>query len=168
MIFISKNEGKVFENCWKSSADKLENIWIYRLKDNAASFANGNNTRFTSHNMCDYIMLENNTRTLYCLELKSTKGTSLPLSLIRENQIRELTDASKYNLVAGFIINFRNKNNDTYFIEICDFNNMIREINKKSFNIKDLEKYNAIYINSKLKKVNYSYDVKEFVENTHL
>ena len=45
---------------------------------------------------------------------------------------------------------------------------MIREINKKSFNIKDLEKYNAIYINSKLKKVNYSYDVKEFVENTHL
>ena len=152
--FISKKVGK-------ESANKLENIWIYRLRDNAASFGNGSNTRFTSHNMCDYIMWDDNSRTFYCLELKSTKSTSLPLSCIRDNQIKELTDASKHNLVAGFIVNFRNKNNDTYFIEICDFK-------KKSFNVKDLEEYNAIYIESKLKKVNYSYDVQNFVENTHL
>lgn len=102
------------------------------------------------------------------MELKSTKSTSLPLSCIRDNQIKELTESSKHNLIAGFIVNFRNKNNDTYFIEICDFNNMIKETQKKSFNIKDLEQYNATYIKSKLKKINYSYDVKEFVENTHL
>lgn len=166
--FISKNAGKKFEDCWKESANKLENIWIYRLKDNAASFGNSSNTRFTSHNMCDYIMWDDNSRTFYCLELKSTKSTSLPLSCIRDNQIKELTDASKHNLVAGFIVNFRNKNNDTYFIEICDFNNMMNEIQKKSFNVKDLEEHNAIYIASNLKKVNYSYDVQNFVENTHL
>lgn len=102
------------------------------------------------------------------MELKSTKSTSLPLSCIRDNQIKELTESSKHNLIAGFIVNFRNKNNDTYFIEICDFNNMIKETQKKSFNVKDLEQYNAIYINSKLKKVNYGYDVQDFVENTHL
>lgn len=118
--------------------------------------------------MCDYIMWDDNSRTFYCLELKSTKSTSLSLSCIRDNQIKELTDASKHNLVAGFIVNFRNENNDTYFIEICDFNNMMNKIQKKSFNVKDLEQYNAIYIGSKLKKVNYSYDVQNFVENTHL
>lgn len=166
--FISKNAGKKFEDCWKQSANKLENIWIYRLRDNAASFGNGSNTRFTSHNMCDYHMWDDNSRTFYCLELKSTKSTSLPLSCIRDNQIKELTESSKHNLVAGFIVNFRNKNNDTYFIEICDFNNMMNEIQKKSFNVKDLEEHNAIYIESKLKKVNYSYDVQNFVENTHL
>ena len=166
--FISKNAGKVFEDYWKESANKLENIWIYRLRDNAASFGNSSNTRFTSHNMCDYIMWDDNSRTFYCLELKSTKSTSLSLSCIRDNQIKELTEASKHNLIAGFIVNFRNKNNDTYFIEICDFNNMMNEIQKKSFNVKDLEEYNAIYIESKLKKVNYSYDVQNFVENTHL
>lgn len=166
--FISKNAGKKFEDCWKESANKLENIWIYRLRDNAASFGKGSNTRFTSHNMCDYIMWDDNSRTFYCLELKSTKSTSLSLSCIRDNQIKELTEASKHNLIAGFIVNFRNKNNDTYFIEICDFNNMIKEIQKKSFNVKDLEEHNAIYIESKLKKVNYSYDVQNFVENTHL
>ena len=166
--FISKNAGKVFEDYWKESANKLENIWIYRLRDNAASFGNSSNTRFTSHNMCDYIMWDDNSRTFYCLELKSTKSTSLSLSCIRDNQIKELTEASKHNLIAGFIVNFRNKNNDTYFIEICDFNNMIKEIQKKSFNVKDLEEHNAIYIESKLKKVNYSYDVQNFVENTHL
>ena len=45
---------------------------------------------------------------------------------------------------------------------------MIKEIQKKSFNVKDLEEHNAIYIESKLKKINYSYDVQNFVENTHL
>ena len=138
------------------------------MRDNASSFSGGNNTRFASSNICDYILFDDMTRTLYLIECKSTKGTSVPLSMIRNNQIEGLQEASKHNLVAGFIVNFRNKNNDTYFIEICDFNNMMNEIQKKSFNVKDLEEYNAIYIESKLKKVNYSYDVQNFVENTHL
>ena len=166
--FISKNAGKKFEDCWKESANKLENIWIYRLRDNAASFGKGSNTRFTSYNMCDYIMWDDNTKTFYCLELKSTKSTSFSLHCIRNNQIKELTEASKHDLIAVFIVNFINENNDTYFIEISDFNNMIKETQKKSFNIKDLERYNATYIKSKLKKTNYGYDVQDFVENTHL
>lgn len=118
--------------------------------------------------MCDLIMYSDTTQTLYCLEQKSSKGTSIPLSMIRQNQIDELTEASKHYLVAGFLINFRNKNNDTYFIEIDDFNNMLSDLNKKSFNIKDLENNNAIYIESECKKVNYMYDVKKFISETHL
>ena len=71
-------------------------------------------------------------------------------------------------VVAGFLVNFRNENNDTYFIEINDFNKMISEINKKSFNIKDLQKYNAIYVESECKKVNHKYNVKKFISETHL
>lgn len=113
-------------------------------------------------------MYSDTTHTLYCLEQKSSKGTSIPLSMIRQNQIDELTKAGKHYLVAGFLINFRNKNNDTYFIEIDDFNNMLSDLNKKSFNIKDLENNNAIYIESECKKVNYMYDVKKFISETHL
>lgn len=148
--------------------EELDNVWIYRLKDNAASFGGSQNTRFASHNMCDYIMFHDDTRTFYCLELKSTQGTSVPLTMIRDNQIEELTNAGKHDIVAGFVVNYRNKNNDTYFIEICDFNRMISEIDKKSFNIKDLKKYNAIPINSECKKVNYKYNIKKFVNETHL
>nr|DAP47513.1 MAG TPA: penicillin-binding protein-related factor A [Caudoviricetes sp.] len=162
------NEGKRFEQNWKKSVEELENMWIYRLKDNAASFGGSNNTRFASHNMCDYIMFEDGTKTLYTIELKSTKSTSVPLSMIRDNQIDELTNAGKHNLVAGFLINFRNKNNDTYFIEITNFNRMISEINKKSFNQNDLKKYNAIYVESECKKVNYKYNIKKFIFDTHL
>lgn len=168
MIIIAINEGKRFEQNWKDSCNKLQNVFYYRLKDNAASFGGSNNTRFASHNMCDLIMFHDDTRTFYCLEQKSTKGASVPLSMIRQNQIDELTEAGKHCLVAGFLINFRNKNNDTYFIEICDFNQMLSELNKKSFNIKDLENNNAIYIDSECKKVNHIYNVEKFISETHL
>lgn len=41
MINIAVNEGKRFEQNWKNSCEKYPNIWIYRLKDNAASFGGG-------------------------------------------------------------------------------------------------------------------------------
>ena len=113
-------------------------------------------------------MFDDETKTLYCLELKSTKNTSLSLSLIRDNQIKELATADKHILIAGFLVNFRNENNDTYFIKINDFNKMVSEINKKSFNIKDLQNYNAIYVESECKKVNHKYNVKKFISETHL
>lgn len=168
VIIIAVNEGKRFEQNWKSSVEELDNLWIYRLKDNAASFSGGSNTRFASHNMCDFIMFDDSSRTLYAIELKSTKSASVTLSMVRDNQIEELTKASKHNLVAGFLINFRNNSNDTYFIEMCDFNKMISEINKKSFNKKDLISYNAIYVESACKKVNYKYNIKKFIKDTHL
>lgn len=159
---MSQNQGKRFEQDFANSFDRKK-WWVYRLRDNAASFAKGNNTRFASSNICDYILFHNDTKTLYLLELKSTKNSSIPYSMIRENQITELTYSSKYNLVAGFIFNFREKNNVTYFMHINDFNEMTSCINKKSFNIMDIQKYNSIEINNKKKRTRYTYDTNSLV-----
>ena len=102
------------------------------------------------------------------LELKSTQSSSIGLNMIRDNQIKSLQEASEHNLIAGFICNFRNENNDTFFIEICDFIEMMENINKKSFNINDLKNNNAIQINSKKKRPRYTYDIQNFVNESHL
>ena len=73
VILIAINAGKQFETDWKNSVNKLPDVWYYRLKDNAASFASGENTRFASHNMCDCLVLDDKSKTLYCLEQKLTK-----------------------------------------------------------------------------------------------
>lgn len=82
---ISKNKGKKFEEDIKSNVP--ENCWIYRLSDNASSFASGTNTPFTSSYIFDYIFLDDDTKTLFLVECKSTSDTSIPLTIIRENQI---------------------------------------------------------------------------------
>ena len=140
-----------------------DTCWIYRFRDNASSFANGTNTRFTSSNICDYILLDDVSRILYLIECKSTKGTSIPLTMIRDYQIQGLLDASKHALVAGFIVNFRNTNNDTFFISIDKFIRMTGSINKKSFNIKDLMEHNALRIQSTKKRTRYTYDIQKMM-----
>ena len=108
------------------------------------------------------------TRTLYLIECKSTKGTSVPLSMIRSNQIEGLQEASKHNLVAGILVNFRNENNDTFFILIDEFIDMMNSINKKSFNIKDLESISATRVESTKKRTRYTYNIEKLVGEFHL
>lgn len=43
-----KNPGKIFEECWIKSVPDY--CWHKRLNDNAAGWAGGENTRFTSNN----------------------------------------------------------------------------------------------------------------------
>ena len=163
---IAKNEGKKFEEDIKSSIP--ENCWIYRLRDNASSFANGTNTRFTSSNICDYILLDDATKTLFLVECKSTNGTSIPLTMIKENQIAGLKDASQHNLVAGLLVNFRNNKNDTFFILIDKYLEMMESINKKSFNIHDLENIGATRIESEKKCTRYRYNINKMIKELHL
>lgn len=166
MKIIAQNAGKVFENDFKTSVP--DTCWIYRLRDNASSFAGGTNTRFTSCNICDYIMYDDKTRTLFLIECKSTKGTSIPLTMLRENQIKGLQEASKHMLVAGMLINFRNENNDTFFLLIDEYLDMMESLNKKSFNIKDLESIGATRIKSEKKRTRYKYDVQGMIDKLHL
>ena len=51
-------------------------------------------------------------------------------------------------------------------MRIQEFNKMISEIGKKSFNQKDLSKYNTVRVQSRIKKVNYAYDVEQFIQDT--
>lgn len=161
-----QNEGKKFEADIKSSIP--DTCWFYRLRDNASSFAGGTNTRFTSSNICDYILFDDITRTLFLVECKSTKGTSIPLTMIRDNQIKGLKEASRHNLVAGLLVNYRNENNDTFFILIDEYLDMMESLNKKSFNIKDLESIGATRIHSEKKRTRYKYDVQGMINELHL
>ena len=95
--------------------------------------------------------------------MNSTKGTSIPFNMIRQNQIDGLLEASKHNLVAGLILNYRNEKNDTFFITIDDFVDMIGSISKKSFNVKDLEKYGAIRVESTKKRTRYTYNMEKLI-----
>ena len=109
-------------------------------------------------------MFDDIKKNLYLVECKSTKGTSLPFTMVRQSQIDGLSDASKHNLVAGFLVNFRNENNDTFFITIEEYIDMVNFINKKSFNIKDLKTIGAVYVDSTKKRVRYTYDIKKLLK----
>lgn len=165
-INIPQNEGKKFEADLKSSVP--DTCWLYRLRDNASSFANGTNTRFTSSNICDFILFDDMSKTLFLLECKSTKGTSVSLSMLRDNQIKGLEEAGKHKLISGFLINFRNEKNDTYFISIDNFSVMIDNIKKKSFNAKDLESFGAIKIESTKKRTRYTYNIPKMIDELHI
>lgn len=88
--------------------------------------------------------------------------------MLKDNQIKGLTEANSHDVVPCFIFNYRNSNNDTYFMLIDDFNTMYKELPKKSFNTKDLEKYGALPIRSSKKRTRYKYDTEKFVQETHL
>ena len=88
--------------------------------------------------------------------------------MIRQNQIEGLLAASKHNLVAGLLVNFRNKNNDTFFILIDEFIEMMSSIQKKSFNVQDLQKYRITKINSAKKRTRYIYDISNMINELHL
>lgn len=88
--------------------------------------------------------------------------------MIRENQVIGLKEASKHNLVAGILINFRNENNDTFFMLIEEYLELVNEIHKKSFNISDLEKAGITRIQSERKRTRYRYNINKMVEELHL
>ena len=113
-------------------------------------------------------MSDDKTRTLFLIECKSTKGTSIPLTMLRQNQIDGLIEASRHNLVAGMLINFRNEKNDTFFLLIDEYLDMIDSLNKKSFNIKDLKQIGATRIESEKKRTRYRYNVEKMIEDLHL
>jgi penicillin-binding protein-related factor A (putative recombinase) len=176
---IAQNFGKVFENSFIQSLP--EHVLHKRLNDNAAAWSGGNETRFSSNNECDFILFDDNTRTFYGLELKSTKEKSLTFwredfedktkkqsFMIRKCQILGLQKWSKHKGVFGFIINFRDLDNKTYFVGIEDFVQYTSALSKKSINIDDVLKMNPIEIKNHLLRTNYRYDIETFLNKTHL
>lgn len=167
MIYIIKNVGKSFEQNWKNSIS--DKIFYYRPPDSAQSFGSNQNLRFSAKSPCDCFLFDGDT--LYSLELKSVGTKSISFEhdkadkgVIHKHQIDSLTKFSTYkNIISGFILDFR-LSEKTYFCDINDFNYMINMIEKKSFNEKDLFEYcNPIEINKKKLKVNYRYDIENFL-----
>lgn len=170
------NSGKHFENTIKSSIPDY--CLYYKLPDPPQSFNQSSSLRFSWKNPCDCFIFDSRSSIFYCIELKTTKNNAFsfedinikekqPAKMIHKHQIMALIDYGKYaNVRAGFLFNFRNEeavNEITYYQSICDFVKMINEINKKSFNEKDLLKYNPIEITGNKKRTNYVWDIDKFL-----
>ena len=170
-----KNKGKVFEDDWKSSVP--EYCLNIRLPDPPQSFTQRSDTRFSHKNPCDFVMFSSKHRLFLPTELKSTKHKSIsvqltkednPNSMIKYHQIKALTDMSKYDYVeSGFVLNFRNEEENsqiTYWQSIGNFNKMMKEVNKKSFNEIDLLVYGAINVTGQKKITHYTWNVNELLD----
>ena len=172
---MAQNVGKKFEANFKASVP--DDVMYYRLHDAPQSWAQDKGTRFSWQNPCDAFLFDNGL--LFALELKTTKdkfytfekekGTN-KTAKIHYHQIEGLRKFANYQgIVPGFILNYRVKEGTpeytelTYFIHINDFDRMIKELDKKSFTILDLLKYNPIKIESIKKRTNFKYEVSSFL-----
>lgn len=173
------NAGKKFEDIFKKSIPSY--CMIHRLKDTAQSYNNSKATRFTWNNPCDFFCFDSQSHLLYALELKSTKFKNMSFQkdkddnqskMIKYHQIESLRKLSKYDgIIAGFILNFRDEEKGierTYFQNIKDFEAMCKKINKVSFNEIDLiMNGNAIKITGIKKRINYQWNIDEFLKLMH-
>lgn len=175
------NSGKVFETNFKKSIPNY--VLYHRLNDSTGTFSGGSNLRFSPKQPCDAFLWNGRTNTFYALELKTSKSGSFSYEdvncdekqtskMIHKHQILSLDNLSDYvGVVSGFVFNFRLENEGierTYFQEICNFLVMTKELDKKSFNEKDLLIYNPIEIEGRKKIKNWSWNIEKFLNDTKL
>lgn len=107
--------------------------------------------------MCDCVLFGN--RTLFLCELKSHKGKSIPFSCIRENQIEQLTAASKFPSIVSALVIFFPECERCFAVHINDWNNLVDASKKKSANITEIAQA-GFEVEVKKLKVNYRFDVQ--------
>lgn len=162
-----KNLGKSFEQNFRKSIPECDSIYYYRLKDSASSYYGGNDKlRFSQNNIADaFLFWANEYRNfLFILEFKHHKGKSLPLSCIRDNQLKEMTLASQKEDVIPMLIVFFSDVNKCYSLDIEQLNKFINGNDRKSIPIDYFEEY-GIPIEVEKLRTNYRYDVKRWLNN---
>ena len=175
---MSKNTGKNFESIIKSSAPPY--LKVTRIPDPPQSFTQRSDTRFSKKNPYDFDCFDSKHRINYCLELKTTEQKYMSYHICEEDekekksanikwhQIDGLTKASEYdNVIAGFFLNFKLDSGEQllYFMDIKDFNNFRKNTTKKSINIMDIILYGGVKINGEKLRVNYRWNLDEFLES---
>lgn len=169
------NKGKVFEQCFQESCQKQE-ICCIRLVD-SNKFGDHTESRFTPNNICDFICYDGNN--LFLLELKHTENTSISFNqpcdekgsgtyMIKPHQVKSLKKYTNYsNVHPGLILDFADRQTKTkfieggtYYIDINVFKGWADSVDKKSISLEDA-KLIGIPVDRTLKKVNYTYDIKQ-------
>lgn len=173
-----KNKGKQFELDFATSIPSY--CFIHRLRDSAQSYNNSKKTKYSWNNECDFLIFDSNTHWLYAIECKSTKYKSMSVELeeeeksskmVRYHQIESLTKISEYDgVISGFCLNFRDEKNQTertYFLNIIDFNRMMKETGKSSFNEMDVILYNGVKISGEKKRIHWRWDINKLLNDLH-
>lgn len=139
--------GKIFE---KEFFNSLDNIFVRRIKDDTLRFKNVKNA-------CDFIVFRQ--PYLYLFELKTTKLRSLPFSNISQFQIDSLYHHCKQEgIVAGFVINFRSHNYQTYFLPADKAYAYYYQAERKSFPLEWVQE-TGIAIPTTLIRTRYRFDI---------
>lgn len=155
-----KSSGKRFEESWKKSIPG--DVFYYRLRDGSSSWGGNDKVRFQSTNICDAIMFDG--YTLFTLELKSTKGKSLPFANIKEHQIDDLLWCNQFfHVISGFVIEFSDLD-ECYYLDIVDFKHFKDNTDRKSIPV-DYCRSNGFKIDVEKKKVNRKFNVKKFIDD---
>lgn len=160
--------GKEFEAQFQASCASA-GVFFDRIKDAPPTVK-------VSKNKYDYYIYRK--PNLFALELKSTKNKSVSFDekIIKQHQIDNLTEAATHvGIVSGFIFNFREYDNLTYFVHINDFNRYKKvakqkeedhtyvKLNQSSIPLEVCEQI-GIKINNYKKRTNYHYHVKDFID----
>lgn len=171
------NYGKRFEEDISSSVP--EYCYVHRLRDSAQSYNDNEETSFSWDNECDFFIWNSKLHIFCAIECKSTKYKSMSVQsdkkdksskMVKMHQVESLEKISKYDgTISGLMLNFRDENNEnqrTYFIEINNFVNMMKLIDKKSFNEIDLLSIgNAKKIQGNKKITRWNWNIDEFFES---
>lgn len=160
---MSINKGKIFEQQFKSSVPDY--CLLIRLNDPPQSFQK--TARFSIQNPCDYLMFDTKHKLYLPIELKSTKSKSMPYSMVRQNQIESLTKFAGYdNVIPGFLLNYRDDDSyieRCYFMHINNFDKMMNNTTKKSFNEVDILLNGAIKICGIKSRTRWTWNVDGFL-----
>lgn len=154
---MPKNIGKVFEEEFKDSVSNEH--WYYRFKDGTAAYnrdITNKSIRFQATNICDCQVMANDK--LFLIELKNTKGASLPFSNIKANQVEGLSSINHRNIKGYFIVCFRDKEK-CYAVEAKKVKEFIDKATSRSIP-QVWFKANAIEILMIKKKVKYKYNLE--------
>lgn len=155
---MAKNEGKRFEEDFRSSApDWLD---FTRLID-AGGWSGGEtaaNIRFTPSNICDFVVYSERTHRLYKMELKSVAGKSLPFGNIKKKKIDTLCEKITKLIRPTVVINYRQVN-QTYIINAHRVQYFMDHAERKSIPI-DWARLSGIIVTQTLKRVRYKYDLE--------
>lgn len=158
----NKSTGKIFEEEIKSCIPP--EFFIERYKDDTAGF-------YGVSNPADFRLYKYPLTFLW--ELKSHKGKSIPLSKIRESQLKGMRNANNHTgIYCGFILNYRDLE-ETYYITFSVLASEYYTANAKGeFEIKptgrksvsvDWCRENGVRIEQTKKRVRYSYDLRSWL-----
>jgi recombination protein U len=111
-------------------------------------------------NPCDFIIYRH--PFLFLWELKSHKGKSIPLSAIREQQLKKLTEIDKEGVSAGFILNFRDLG-ETYWVEATKVKGILEKGERKSISV-EWCRTEGVRIEQTLKRSRYYYDISRLLK----
>lgn len=146
---------------------------MYRLRDAGANVGGQNpNLRFQVKNICDFILFHTGKLQLILLEMKSTKNTSVPFTMIdsekkdpskRYKNLKKMVEESRKNNVKAYLLFNMRKYEATYAVDAEKVLNYVENAERKSIPI-DWINAVGIHVPHRKLRVNYRYDLEVLVE----